>query len=106
LKTISNFLLILAGFSLPFLYANNTPIKKFVTESDNTKILQTKLESLDNEIKLVNEITNSTLENNNKILQDTKENLLRVGVCVDSLCSINSMEINCDTINSVVKDLR
>ena len=61
MKTISNFLLILAGFSLPFLYANNTPIKKFVTKSDSTKILQTKLESLDNEIKLVNEITNSTL---------------------------------------------
>lgn len=96
----------LAGFSLPFLYANNQSDNIINITSDSTVILQNKLDSVDQKIKRVNNLTNNTLENNNKIFQNTKEELLRVVVCIDgySCKKINkdSNNITCAIINDTI----
>lgn len=101
MKTITNLLLIFAGISLPFLYSNTLPEIKNNNINPNIR-MERSLDSLEKQIKKVDEITITTLKNNNKILQNTKEELLRVGICIDSVCTITTME-NCaiDTVASL-----
>lgn len=105
MKTTSNLIVLLAGFSLPFLFGNTSTIKSVLPHSDSTYILERNLDSVNNKILLVDEFTKKTLKNNNKILQNTKEEFLRVDLCISNACSkivmADSQNINCDT----VKDL-
>lgn len=105
MKTISNYLLLLAGFTLPLLFSNKAQLMSVesLRPTDSLTILKSKMDSVSHEIDSIDEITNNTLENNNKILQNTKEVLLRMDVSLDSVISKNILEASRISDSSVIK---
>jgi len=105
LKTISNYLLLLAGFTLPLLFSNKAQLMSIesLRPTDSLTILKSKMDSISHEIDSIDEITNNTLENNNKILQNTKEILLRMDISLDSVINKNILEASRISDSSVIK---
>jgi len=107
LKTVITNILLIIGFSLPFLYEVQvkSDIKKLLIQDTTCNAIKSQIDSIDKQILYINEKTVETLTNNNKILQNTKEGLLRVGFCLDSTNSQNILACNnsnfYDTIENV-----
>lgn len=89
MKTISNYLLIFAGFTLPLLFSNKSQIKTSDNKPPYTidclTVLKSKISKVNHQIDSIDALTDTTIKNNNEVLQNTKEVLLYVDKSLDSL---------------------
>lgn len=114
MKSILNTLIVLGSIFLPIIYSEvllSTNINsivhntKYKTDSiiEYESSIDYKIDSIDTEIKYLNEKTVSQIAINNEILQDKKEELLQLDICLDSISCSLVMEDNCLSVCDTIK---
>lgn len=114
MKSILNMLIVLGSICLPIAYGEvllSTNINdivhntKYKTDSiiEYKSSIDYKIDSIDTEIKYLNEKTVSQIAANNQVLQDKKEELLQLDICLDSISNSLTMENNCLSLCDSIK---
>ena len=114
MKTLTNYLFISWTVVLVFIYgALNLrlhQVSDFISPKIDTLMLIDSIsythciDSIKNERQELHEKTQIQIQNDTKILQDEKEELLRLDICLDSVHALNIMAVTrsivCDTLKT------
>lgn len=74
-----------------------------IASNDTISNISYKIDSIDNEIRCLNEKTEVALEIDNKIFQNTEKELLYLDLSLDSIHDLNSMETNQNNSITTIK---